>query len=272
MKNKTINPSEDTNLMDKKSPIGPIEIASVTPRIPDFSVIRGGVDEQLPPSRVPVYLAMQKLIRQKRLKIQPSHPPLDSRGNRVVKRTVDIFISSIVIVTVLSWLIPLIGLIIRLDSRGPVFFLQRRTGRDGKLFSCIKFRSMSVNAEADVKPAMNDDKRITRVGKFLRDHYIDELPQFINVLFGDMSLIGPRPHMISENFKYEELIEDYDYRHRVKPGITGLAQALGYVGPTSDIRRMEDRVYLDIFYVQRWSPLMDMKIFFRTMFKMTSNA
>lgn len=255
--------------MDQKSPIGPIELTTDTLRTPDFFVIRGGVDENLPPARVPAYLAMQKLIRSK--KFTPPYPPLDSRLNRVVKRSADIFISTIVIVGILSWLIPIMGLIVKADSRGPVFFMQRRTGRDGRLFSCFKFRSMRVNDEADLKPALGEDARITRVGKFLRDHYIDELPQFINVLLGQMSLIGPRPHMISENFKYEELIDDYDFRHRVKPGITGLAQALGYVGPTNDIRRMEDRVYLDIVYVQRWTPLMDIKIFFRTVFKMTGN-
>ena len=123
---------------------------------------------------------------------------------------------------------------------------------------------MIINEDADTAPAMEDDNRITALGRFLRKHYLDELPQFFNVWWGDMSLIGPRPHMINDNIKYEELIEHYDYRHKAKPGITGLAQVLGYVGETTNIQRMKDRVQLDIFYIRHWSLFMDIKIFFRT--------
>jgi len=156
------------------------------------------------------------------------------------------------------------ALIIKLDSKGTVFFLQKRNKRGGKIFTCIKFRSMIENEDADLLQATTDDERITKFGRFLRDHYLDELPQFFNVLLGDMSFIGPRPHMINDNNKYEELIEFYDYRHKVKPGITGLSQAMGYVGETRNLQAMRDRVQLDIFYVRHWSLLLDLKILWHT--------
>jgi putative colanic acid biosynthesis UDP-glucose lipid carrier transferase len=195
--------------------------------------------------------------------------PLDSSYTKAIKRIADIFFASLVIICVLSWLIPLIGILIKLDSRGPVFFLQKRNKRNGDLFTCIKFRSMIMNDDADILPAEKNDMRITRIGKFLRNHYIDELPQFLNVLWGDMSVIGPRPHMVSDNIKYNRVIRNYDYRHRVKPGITGLAQVLGYVGLIDDMRKIELRVQIDIFYVRHWSPKMDRIILLRTLKKIT---
>ena len=197
------------------------------------------------------------------LKIQP----LDIKFNRILKRGADIIISGIFILTVLSWLIPLLALLIRLDSKGPVFFLQRRNKRNGQLFTCIKFRSMKVNTNADILPAEKNDSRVTRLGKFLRNHYIDELPQLFNVFGGDMSLIGPRPHMVSDNLKYDLLIKSYDYRHKVKPGITGLAQVLGYVGSVDDLKMMEARVNLDMFYIRHWSSRLDLLILYRTVRK-----
>jgi lipopolysaccharide/colanic/teichoic acid biosynthesis glycosyltransferase len=161
------------------------------------------------------------------------------------------------------------ALLIKLDSKGPVFFLQKRNKRGGKTFTCIKFRSMIENEDADMFQATADDERITKFGRFLRIHYLDELPQFFNVLVGDMSFIGPRPHMVTDNNKYEELIEFYDYRHKVKPGITGLSQAMGYVGETRNIQAMRDRVQLDIFYVRHWSLHLDLKILLHTLRKIT---
>lgn len=193
-----------------------------------------------------------------------NHLSLDKKGNRIIKRGLDIFFSVLVIICFLSWFIPLMAIIIKFDSRGPVFFLQKRNKRHGGIFTCIKFRSMIVNAEADVLPAGKFDKRITRVGKFMRKNYIDELPQFFNVLWGDMSVIGPRPHMLSDNLKYGEEVEYYDYRSNVKPGITGLAQVMGYVGVTDDIRKMKDRVGMDNFYLRHWSLKLDLVILYHT--------
>lgn len=193
--------------------------------------------------------------------------PLDKKATRILKRSGDILFSTIIILGILSWLMPILALFIKLNSKGPVFFLQKRSGRNKKLFTCIKFRSMVVNAESDLRPAEADDTRITRFGKFLRTHYLDELPQFFNVLMGDMSLIGPRPHMINDNLTYQDTINHYDFRYKVKPGITGLAQVLGFAGPVDDIQKMKDRVQLDIFYIRHWSFSMDMKIIFRTITK-----
>ena len=193
--------------------------------------------------------------------------PLDNQVSRVLKRGADILISSVTILAVFSWLIPLMALLIKLDSKGPVFFLQKRNKRNGVLFTCIKFRSMVVNEDADILPAGKDDKRITRIGRFLRDHYIDELPQFFNVFMGDMSLIGPRPHMITDNLQFDQRVKNYACRHLVKPGITGLAQVLGLVGLVDDQEKLEARVNIDIFYVRHWSPRLDLIILLKTIKK-----
>ena len=194
--------------------------------------------------------------------------PLDNGFNRAVKRSLDIFISLIVILFFLPWLIPLIAVFIKLNSAGPVFFLQKRNKRNAELFTCIKFRTMVKNAYADTLPACKNDKRITAVGRFLRNKHLDELPQFFNVLWGDMSVVGPRPHMVSDNLKFDELIKNYAGRHKVKPGITGLAQVLGYLGPVDDdFKKMEGRVHMDIFYTRHWSVKMDIAILLRTITK-----
>ena len=193
--------------------------------------------------------------------------PLDNEFNRTVKRIIDIIISSLFIVFIFSWLFPIIAVLIKLNSTGPVFFLQKRNKRNGELFTCIKFRSMVTNADSDILPARENDKRITTIGKFLRKHYLDELPQFLNVFWGDMSVIGPRPHMLSDNVKFDELIKNYAYRHKIKPGITGLAQVLGYVGPVDDLQKMEARVHRDIFYARHWSLKFDIVILYRTICK-----
>lgn len=193
--------------------------------------------------------------------------PLDNRFNRFLKRSIDIVISLLFLTFIFSWLLPIIAVLIKLNSPGPVFFLQKRNKRNGELFNCIKFRSMYVNTDADILPAEKNDPRITSFGRFLRNSYLDELPQFLNVLWGDMSVIGPRPHMVSDNLKFDELIKNYSYRHKVKPGITGLAQVLGYVGAVEDTQEMKARVNMDIFYARHWSLKFDMVIFFRTIIK-----
>jgi putative colanic acid biosynthesis UDP-glucose lipid carrier transferase len=160
--------------------------------------------------------------------------------------------------------VPLIAIIIKLQSKGPVFFKQRRTGIDGKEFMCYKFRSMDINDEADTLQATADDPRKFAFGDFMRRTNIDELPQFFNVLRGDMSVVGPRPHMVYHTEKYSALLEKYMVRHFAKPGITGLAQVSGYRGETSDISLMEGRIKKDITYIENWSLWLDIKICIHT--------
>ena len=240
------------------------EITNIFAKTPGMIVIKGRQSEYVSSPMPPLYAELKKLADVKDGAAFQLQLPLDSISKRIIKRSGDIFLSSIVIVGILSWLIPIMALLIKLDSRGPVFFLQKRNKRGGKTFICIKFRSMIENEDADLLQATADDERITKLGRFLRNHYIDELPQFFNVFVGDMSFIGPRPHMVSDNNKYEELIEYYDYRHKVKPGITGLSQAMGYVGETRNIQAMRDRIQLDIFYVRHWSLRLDLKILWHT--------
>ncbi|HMK18850.1 MAG TPA: sugar transferase [Chitinophagaceae bacterium] len=242
-----------------------IEITKIFPKSPGMFVIKGRQIEYASSPMPSLYAGLKKFANKK--DSATFQLPLDSISKKIIKRSADIFLSSIVIVSILSWLVPIMALLIKLDSKGPVFFLQKRNKRGGKTFTCIKFRSMIENDDADMLQATADDERITKLGRFLRIHYLDELPQFFNVLLGDMSFIGPRPHMISDNNKYEELIEFYDYRHKMKPGITGLSQAMGYVGETRNLQAMKDRVQLDIFYVRHWSLLLDLKILWHTIRK-----
>jgi putative colanic acid biosysnthesis UDP-glucose lipid carrier transferase len=190
--------------------------------------------------------------------------PLDITKNKVFKRVFDITFSLMVFVFIFSWLFPLISLWIKLDSRGPIFFRQLRTGKDNQDFWCWKFRTMYVNGEANMKQATKGDSRITKVGAFLRKTSVDELPQFINVLLGDMSIIGPRPHMLKHTEEYSSLIDNFMQRHVIKPGITGLAQAKGFRGETQTIFQMAGRVRLDRFYIENWSMLLDVKILLLT--------
>jgi len=185
---------------------------------------------------------------------------LDESQNQFVKRVFDIVFSLLFLVLVLSWLLPIIAILIKLDSKGPVFYNQLRNGRSNKPFRCIKFRTMVTASDRDFKQATRDDTRITRFGKFLRKSSIDELPQFINVLIGDMSIIGPRPHPIKLNEQFLPLISNLMSRHYVKPGITGLAQCMGYRGETRDLSDMENRIRLDRFYIENWSFWLDVKI------------
>jgi Undecaprenyl-phosphate glucose phosphotransferase len=190
--------------------------------------------------------------------------PLDDRNNQVVKRVFDIIFSLILFTLFFSWMFPIIALAIKLDSKGPVFFKQRRTGKDNQDFLCWKFRTMRVNGEADSKQATKFDHRVTWIGAFLRKTSIDELPQFINVLQGTMSVVGPRPHMLKHTEEYSRLINKFMVRHHVKPGITGLAQSKGYRGETRNLIDMKNRVTLDRFYIQNWSFLLDVKIIIAT--------
>jgi putative colanic acid biosysnthesis UDP-glucose lipid carrier transferase len=180
------------------------------------------------------------------------------------KRIFDIVISLLVIIGILSWLTPILAILIKLESRGPVFFVQKRVGFLGKIFYCYKFRSMTLNVEADFKQATDADYRITRLGKFLRKCNIDELPQFFNVLVGDMSIVGPRPHMLYDCLCFSYHIENYKNRNVVKPGITGLAQVRGLRGPITSRGCMTRRYVHDIVYISNISFFLDCKIMFIT--------
>lgn len=189
---------------------------------------------------------------------------IDEPVNQLLKRSFDLVFASLFFILILSWLLPLVAILIKSTSKGPVFFTQQRNGEGNKPFGCLKFRTMVVNKEADTLQATKNDPRITRVGIFLRRSSIDELPQFINVLKGDMSLIGPRPHPIKLNEKFEPVISNIMSRHYVKPGITGLAQCMGYRGETQTLADMENRVRLDRYYIENWSFWLDIKIIFLT--------
>ncbi|HBT86671.1 MAG: exopolysaccharide biosynthesis polyprenyl glycosylphosphotransferase [Fermentimonas sp.] len=194
----------------------------------------------------------------------PQEIPLDNLTFRIEKRLFDILFSLGVIVFIFSWLFPIISILIKLNSRGPVFFVQQRTGINNKTFKCYKFRTMTVNSDADSKQAQVNDARITSIGNFLRKTNIDELPQFINVLLGNMSVVGPRPHMLKHTEQYSALIEHYKVRHFVKPGITGWAQVNGYRGLTDELWKMQKRVEFDMEYLENWSFIWDIRIIYMT--------
>ena len=201
--------------------------------------------------------------------IEVNQLPLDLWYNKILKRSFDVFISSFVILFILSWMIPLFGIIIKLESRGPILFIQSRHGIGRSTFKCYKFRSMIVNNQSDYVFADNNDKRLTKFGKILRISAVDELPQFINVFLGDMSIIGPRPHPVLLNNQYSEKIQKFEKRHEFKPGITGLAQISGYRGKIKNYHDMSSRVKLDRYYFKNWSLNLDIKIFFQTILKLT---
>lgn len=187
------------------------------------------------------------------------HEPL----TKAFKRTFDIIFSLCVIVFLLSWLVPLLALLIKLESKGPVFFKQGRPGLDEEEFYCYKFRSMMIN-ETTEKEASKNDPRVTKIGRFLRKTSLDELPQFFNVVVGDMSVVGPRPHLWSQNRVYGNRVKKYMVRHYVKPGITGLAQVKGFRGEIETDEDMINRIKLDVFYIENWSFILDIKIIFQT--------
>lgn len=189
---------------------------------------------------------------------------LDDIVNASIKRGFDIVFSLLVIVGLLSWLVPLMALIIKWESKGPIFFIQKRSGINNEDFGCIKFRSMAVNAQSDAMQATKGDMRVTRVGAFIRKTSIDELPQFINVLLGDMSVVGPRPHMVRHTKEFSDVVDRYMLRHFVKPGITGLAQTMGYRGETKSKGDIKGRITLDRFYIENWNFFLDLKIIYKT--------
>lgn len=201
--------------------------------------------------------------------------PLENDLNRLSKRIFDIVFSLIILLTIFPFIYILTGLAIRLSSPGPIFFKQERTGLQGNNFVCLKFRTMRVNKNSDKEQAKKDDPRKTRVGNFLRKSNIDEVPQFINVLKGEMSVVGPRPHMLKHTKDYSALIDKYMIRHLVKPGVTGWAQVNGFRGETQKLEQMEGRVKMDMWYIENWTLWLDLKIIVKTMtnmFKGEKNA
>jgi len=201
--------------------------------------------------------------------------PLTDFTNRFFKRVFDILFSTLVIVFVLSWLYPIIAILIKLSSKGRVLFKQARSGVDNMEFMCYKFRSMTQSVDADTKQSSKGDTRITKIGTFLRKSSLDEFPQFFNVFMGDMSIVGPRPHMLLHTEEYSALINKYMVRQLVKPGITGAAQIKGYRGETKELKDMEGRVRLDVWYIENWSLSVDINIILYTVwniFKGDENA
>jgi putative colanic acid biosysnthesis UDP-glucose lipid carrier transferase len=194
--------------------------------------------------------------------------PLENLLNRAFKRAFDIAFSSFLIIFVFTWLFPIFIILIKISSPGPAFFIQKRSGRRNEEFLCYKFRSMNLNEDADRVQATQNDTRITRIGRFLRKTNLDELPQFLNVLMGQMSVVGPRPHMLKHTEEYSKVVDKFMVRHLVKPGITGWAQVSGYRGATQDLRKMLKRVRYDVWYIENWSLLLDMRIIFMTVVNM----
>ncbi len=187
------------------------------------------------------------------------HDPI----TKIFKRFFDIVFSLFVILFLLSWLVPVMAILIKLESRGPLFFKQGRPGIDEKEFFCFKFRSMKINKTTECEASKNDP-RVTRIGRFIRKTSIDEMPQFLNVLLGDMSVVGPRPHLWSQNKAYGNKIKKYMVRHYVKPGITGLAQVRGFRGEIETDEDMINRIKYDVFYIENWSLILDLKIIAQT--------
>ena len=190
--------------------------------------------------------------------------PLDDAFKRIIKRLFDIVFSLAVSLLLLSWIIPIVGILIRLESKGPIFFKQKRDGLNGESFVCYKFRSMRSSELANKIQATKSDVRITKIGAFIRKTSIDELPQFINVLFGNMSVVGPRPHMLQHTQEYSKSVNKYMVRHFVKPGITGLAQTRGCRGEIKVLSDINNRVKFDVFYLENWSLLLDIRIVLKT--------
>lgn len=202
------------------------------------------------------------------LMVNPRPEPLEAYHWRVIKRLFDVGFSLLVLVLLCSWLFPIIALVIKLSSKGPVFFKQLRSGKNTVPFYCYKFRSMYLNDQANIKGATKNDPRVTLIGKILRKTNIDELPQFFNVLMGDMAVVGPRPHMVSQNGVYSKIISQYMVRQLIKPGVTGWAQVSGYRGETKTSADMQNRIEHDVWYLEHWSFWIDIKIIFLTVWNM----
>ena len=192
--------------------------------------------------------------------------PFDYLENKIIKRIFDIIFSFFTLVFIMSWLTPIIWILIKLESKGPAFFKQDREGLKGELFVCYKFRSMKTDIDSNQKHTIKNDVRVTKFGSFLRRTSLDELPQFFNVLQGNMSVVGPRPHLKSLSIEYQKNVNNYIERHAMKPGITGLAQVRGYRGEIKKKSDIKNRIRLDIFYIENWSIFLDIKIIFHTLF------
>jgi undecaprenyl-phosphate galactose phosphotransferase/putative colanic acid biosynthesis UDP-glucose lipid carrier transferase len=192
--------------------------------------------------------------------------PLENLFNKVIKRLFDVLFSLTIIISILSWLYPIVAIMQKIFSKGPILFVQLRSGQDNIVFKCFKFRTMTINDMSDEMGTLDNDPRITPFGKILRKTRIDELPQFLNVLFGSMSVVGPRPHMLKHTEEYSELIDEFLIRHYVKPGITGWAQTTGYIDESRKLKEMQDKVKNDIYYIENWSFILDLKIIFLTIF------
>lgn len=192
--------------------------------------------------------------------------PFDNPIIKYSKRIFDIIFSLFIIIFILSWISVILFILIKLETKGPLIFKQVRDGLNGKQFECYKFRSMGINKDAHKIQATKEDARVTKIGKFIRKTSIDELPQFINVFKGDMSVVGPRPHMTSQSKKYARMVDKYFVRNLVKPGVTGLSQVRGFRGEIEEVADMENRVRLDIFYINNWSFFLDIKIIVQTLF------
>jgi len=197
-----------------------------------------------------------------------SKEPQEFIGNRLIKKAFDLFFSSFVILFIFSWLFPILIGLVKMSSKGPAFFKQKRSGENNESFTCFKFRTMRVNAMSDELQSQKGDPRITKIGAFMRKTSLDELPQFFNVFMGQMSVVGPRPHMLKHTVQYSELINNYLVRHFVKPGITGWAQVKGYRGETKEVIDMKNRVEYDIWYIENWTFLLDIKIIWMTITNM----
>jgi putative colanic acid biosynthesis UDP-glucose lipid carrier transferase len=192
--------------------------------------------------------------------------PLDLWYNKLLKRIFDVLFSLFILIFFVSWMYIIFGIIIKLQSKGPILFVQRRHGIGGVVFNCYKFRTMILNDQEDTKFADNSDKRLTKFGRFLRISAFDEMPQFINVLIGNMSVVGPRPHPIKLNNDFSNKIDRFSKRHQFKPGITGLAQVQGFRGKIYNFHDMNSRIKLDRYYFKHWTFFFDLKICFKTFF------
>jgi putative colanic acid biosysnthesis UDP-glucose lipid carrier transferase len=193
--------------------------------------------------------------------------PLEDASNQIKKRIFDIIMSSLILLFILSWLIPVLAILIKIDSKGPVFFTQVRSGKNNEPFRVIKLRTLKQNPDADRLQVTRNDDRITKLGRFLRKSNLDELPQFFNVLMGDMSIVGSRPHMLKHTEEYSRLYDNYMLRHYTKPGITGWAQVNGFRGEIKEPMQLQQRVEHDIWYMENWNIWLDIKIIYLTIIK-----